>query len=98
MSKAEFVPESEKFLSTDVLNDPDIELVFIQHSCDITTEQAKEAYAKYLKNSTTSNIKITPLPTQTPVYPVSFGDGGLQVSKNVDEFIILTPATPSSTA
>lgn len=86
-----FAPESEQFLSADQLNDPDVKLIFVQHGPKISTNQAIEAYTKSLEKSTTSKITITRLPAQTPVYPVSFGDNKLHVSRKVDQFIIATP-------
>lgn len=91
MSETGFAPESEEYLSLEQANDPNIEIVFVQHSPAISTEQAKEAYKQFLKNSTASNITITPLPSQTPVYPISFGNNELHTTRKVDKFLILTP-------
>lgn len=88
-----FVPANERFLSHDEINNPDVELIFVQHGPEITTKQATEAYLKFLDNSTAQNITITQLPGQTPVYPISFGDGQLHVSRKVDQYLIATPST-----
>ncbi|KAK8893253.1 hypothetical protein M9Y10_021670 [Tritrichomonas musculus] len=92
MSQSGFAPTTEQFLSQADMDDPNVKLIFIQHGKDISTEEAVEAYNKLQKNATMSNIAITELP-ETPVYPVSFGNGQLHVSRKIDQYIIATPIT-----
>ncbi|OHT12562.1 hypothetical protein TRFO_03563 [Tritrichomonas foetus] len=86
------VPETEQYLSLEELNDPNIELIFVQHGPQVSTKQAEHAYKNFQKNTTSHKLTITHLAGQNPVYPVAYGDGELHVSRKVDQYLIATPS------
>ena len=75
------------------LNDPNIELIFVQHGPNISSEKAKEAYKRFQSNSTIEGLTITHLPGQNPVFPVAFSNGDLVISRKADQYLIATPSS-----
>ena len=80
-------PSTNNYITLEELTDPDNEIIFVQHSEDISSEMI----AKELFNPTTEKeLLISQIPSQVPIYPVAFGEDSIHTIKAVDRYCVAT--------
>jgi len=83
------VPNNDSFLSINELNDPDNEIIFVQHPRDVPTEKVAQCLKKRVHTGTNNGLMFTEI-SDPKIYPVAFGNGDLVVSKKVDRYFVAT--------
>lgn len=75
-------PASENYLTLEDLTNPRNELVFVQHSEDISADVVKRAVFDFA-----SGLEVVHMQGQS-VYPLAFSDNGLTVSRKADYVVV----------
>lgn len=89
MEPVRVVPNSAAFLTSEDLQNPDIELIFVQHPPTIDAETV----GNVIFNGASAGLDIVELPSGTPIYPTGFdGEGGLVLCREVDRYVVACQA------
>ena len=84
------IPDKEGLLTAEELFDPDNEIIFVQHTDEISTSDIEKGLQKFLEGKRSKTIKMCEI-DGNPCYPVAFGNGELHVGRKFDKYLVAVP-------
>ncbi|EAX97762.1 hypothetical protein TVAG_080220 [Trichomonas vaginalis G3] len=79
-----------QFLTAEELNDPNNEIIFVQHSKDVDIEKIQAELNRMQEHKRGKEVAVTEIPGAN-CYPLAFDDGTLVLTKKVDHYYVALP-------